>query len=154
MKKRRWFDLAFVLFAVVFVVLLPVILPAIAILDALDTRRMRAAARKFACLSCGSYLGDEAIRLAEEAWRQDMSEKHANDPGLRLLRRSPRIVRHLFAICPRCGARYGYDHRKRTFVPLGKGQSGEVTEALARSQLRDVDFDREPYHAPVRDIEL
>ena len=34
-------------------------------------------------------------------------------------------------------------------------ESGQVLiDALAASPLRDVDFDREPYRAPVRDIEL
>ena len=34
-------------------------------------------------------------------------------------------------------------------------ESGQVLiDALASSPLRDVDFDREPYRAPVRDIEL
>ena len=34
-------------------------------------------------------------------------------------------------------------------------ESGQVLiDALASSPLRDVDFDREPYRAPVRDLEL
>ena len=34
-------------------------------------------------------------------------------------------------------------------------ESGQaLIDALARSPLRDVEFDREPYRAPVRDVEL
>jgi hypothetical protein len=124
MQKPRWFYLGFVLFAIVFVVLLPVILPAIAILDAIDRWRMRAAARKFACLACGSYIGGEAIRLGEEAWQQSVRDRQAHRPGVRYLRRAPRTVRHLYAICPRCGARYDYDRRARIFVALGEGEQG------------------------------
>jgi hypothetical protein len=120
MKRRRWFDLAFALFAVFSVILLPVILPVVAILHALDHRRMRAAASKFACLSCGSILGGEALRLAGEAWRRDMSGVEAQNPGALSLRRSSRIVRHLYAICPRCGARYDYIYRERTFAALSE----------------------------------
>jgi hypothetical protein len=154
MARQRWSHYVFVPFAVVFVVLLPITLPVIAVLDALDQRRMRTAANTFACLSCGSILGGEALKLADEAWRQSFIDMHSRSPGFRLLRRSPRIVRHLYAICPRCGARFDYVHRQRTFVTLGKGErGGALIDALAVSPLRDVDLDREPYRPPVRDVD-
>lgn len=38
---------------------------------------------------------------------------------------------------------------------LKGGHSGQaLIDALADSPLRDVDFDRAPYHAPIRDVEL
>jgi hypothetical protein len=118
MNKRRWLGLAIALMGAVLVICLPVILPVIAILQALYYWRMRAAAGKFTCLSCGSYLGSEAIRLADEAWTQFLSGKGANNPGVRFLRRKPRTVRHLRAICPLCGARYDFAERERTFIAL------------------------------------
>jgi hypothetical protein len=118
MKSQRWLGLQVVLIGAAFVVFLPVILPVVAVLHALEHRRMHAAARKFACLSCGSYLGGEAIRLADEAWRQSFADAQANNPGLRF-RRKPRIVRHLHAICPHCGARYEFARPEKTFIALG-----------------------------------
>ena len=119
MKKQRWLDLKIALVIIVLVVFLPVVLPVVAILAILDDRRMRAAARKFVCLSCGSYLGSEAIRLANEAWEQYFSKKRANNPGVRFQMERRRVVRHLRAICPYCGARYGFVERERTFVVIG-----------------------------------
>ena len=118
-KKQCWLGLAIVLMGAVSVVFLPVILPMVAVLHALDYRRMRAAARKFACLSCGSYLGGEVIRLADEAWRQYFSDKRASNPSIRFWTFKPRIVRHLRAICLHCRARYDFVGRERTFVSLG-----------------------------------
>jgi hypothetical protein len=116
MKEQRWLGLTIVLMLVVFAVCLPVIVPVVAVQHALYYWRMRAAARKFACLSCGSYLGSDAIRLADEAWSQHFSDLQAKNPGVRF---RTRIVRDLRAICPHCGARYGFLERERTFVALG-----------------------------------
>ncbi len=119
MKKRRWLDdIKIALAMIVLLVFLPVALPVAAVLTLLDDRRMRAAARRFVCLSCGSNHGEEAIRLAGEAWRQHYSEMRANNPNVRFRIERRRIVRHLRAICPRCGARYGYVERERTFVAI------------------------------------
>jgi hypothetical protein len=118
MKKQRWLDLKIALGMIVLLVLLPVALPVAVVLTILNDRRMRAAVRKFACLSCGSNLGEEAIRLADEAWRQHFSEARANNPGVRFRIERRRIVRHLRAICPHCGARYGYVERDRTFAAI------------------------------------
>jgi hypothetical protein len=113
MKKQRWFGLAIGLMGAILVICLPVILPLVLVLQALDYRRMRSAARKFPCLSCGSHLGAEAIRLADEAWQQYFSNMRANNPTIRF-----RIVRHLRAICPRCGRRYDFVEPQRTFAAL------------------------------------
>ena len=119
MKKQRWLGLTLVLMGAALLVFLPIILPVVGVLEALDQRRMRSAARNFACLSCGSCLGSEAIRLADEAWRQYFSDKRASNPRVYLRTAKLRIVRHLRAICPHCGARYEFIHRGRTFVGLG-----------------------------------
>jgi hypothetical protein len=108
MKKQRRLGLTIVLMGAVSVVCLPIILPVVAVLQILHYRRMRAAARKFACLSCGSYLGSEAIRLADEAWQRYFSDKRAHNPDVRFRTGIPRIVRQFRAICPHCGARYDF----------------------------------------------
>jgi hypothetical protein len=120
MRKERWLGLQITLTFIVLLVFLPVVLPVLLVLETLDGRRMRAAARKFVCLSCGSGLGAEAIRLADQAWSQHFSDKRADSPGARFhMWRDRRMVRHLRAICPHCGARYGYVERERTFVAIG-----------------------------------
>lgn len=101
------------------VVFLPVILPVVAVSQWLSQWRMRAAARMFACPACGAVIGIEALRLAEEAWGHHMAEMHRENPGVRFRRSPQRIVRHLNAICPHCGARYQFVERERTFVAIG-----------------------------------
>jgi hypothetical protein len=118
MRKRRWLDLKIALAMIVLLVFVPVALPMVVVLTICDDRRMRAAARKFVCLFCGSNLGEEAICLADEAWRHHFSETRANNPGVRFRIERRRIVRHLRAICPHRGARYGYVERARTFVAI------------------------------------
>lgn len=106
------------LLGVVFIACLPLIIPAAAILHWLHQRRLHTAARRFACASCGTILGDEAIRLADEAWfrhRAGMTEK---EPGTVFRRGALRIVRHVDAICPRCGARYKFVERGEIFAAL------------------------------------
>ncbi len=119
MKKQRWLGPAVGLMVAAFAICLPVILPVLAALEALYYRRMRAAARKFACLSCGKYLDSEAIRLANEAWLEYFSGKQVNNPNLRFRTSMRRTVRHLRAICPNCSRRYDYAERERTFVASG-----------------------------------
>ncbi len=120
MKKERWLGLQITLAFIVLLVSLPVALPVVLVLATLDGRRMRATARKFVCLSCGSCLGAEATQLADKAWERRLSERLANNHGVRLhILRERRIVRPFCAICPHCGARYGYVERDRTFVLIG-----------------------------------
>jgi len=103
--------IAIILLAIILVVFLPVIIPVVALLDRAYRRRMRAAACAFTCLSCGSILGLESIRLADAAWSEHLRGLQAKYPWTRF-----RLVRRVHAICPACGARYTFLERERTFV--------------------------------------
>ena len=120
-KSARGFSrsLTVVLVGILLVVFLPVILPVVAIDHWLSHRRMQAAARVFACPACGAVIGIEALRLAEEAWGSHMAEMHRKNPGIRLKRSPQRIMRHLHAICPHCGARYQFIEHERAFAAIG-----------------------------------
>jgi predicted RNA-binding Zn-ribbon protein involved in translation (DUF1610 family) len=110
---------AVILAGLLLVVFLPVILPIVAIDHWLSQRRILAKARVFTCPACGAVIGVEAIRLAEEAWGSHMAEMHRENPGMRLRRSPQRIVRHLHAICPHCGARYQFIKREKAFIAIG-----------------------------------
>jgi len=103
--------IAIIFLAIALVVFLPVIFPVVALLDRAYLKRMRAAAGAFTCLSCGSILGLESIRLADGAWSEHLRGLEAKYPWTRF-----RLVRHVHAICPACGARYTFLERERTFV--------------------------------------
>jgi hypothetical protein len=106
--------IATIFLATVLLVFLPVIIPVVALLDLAYRKRLRAAACAFVCLSCGGILGLESIRLADAAWEEHMRELRAKYPSIRF-----RLVRHVHAICPRCGVRYAFLARQRTFVQTG-----------------------------------
>lgn len=111
--------LAFILLGVLLVLCLPVIIPAVAVDQWLYNRRLRAAARAFACPACGSVIGDAALHLADEAWAAHISSQ-APDASMPAHKNSgPRILRHLRALCPHCGARYDFNERKKIFTPIG-----------------------------------
>jgi hypothetical protein len=117
MRRRRGWrakaDLTVAIFmAVIFVVFFPVIVFVVLPLAERNYRkRLEAAARAFACLSCGRILGFEAIQLGDAAWRAYLSELRDKYPSRRF-----RLVRHLHAVCPACGAHYTFVERERTFV--------------------------------------
>jgi len=105
--------IALIFLATVLLVYLPAIIPVVALLDLAYRKRLKAAGCAFACLSCRGILGFESIRLADTAWAEHMRELGAKYPSTRF-----RLVRHLHAICPRCGARYAFLERERTFVQM------------------------------------
>jgi hypothetical protein len=74
---------------------------------------MTTAARDATCTACGHALGRAALELANAAWAERMA--YLRD-SMTLERH--RIVRHLFAICPNCGARYHFDGSTRNFIRL------------------------------------
>jgi hypothetical protein len=110
--------IATIFLAIALLVFLPVIIPVVALLDLTYRRRLRAAAGAFACLSCGRILGLESIRLADAAWGEHLRELRAKYPSIRF-----RLVRHVRAICPRCGVRYAFLEREGTFVQTGADDS-------------------------------
>jgi hypothetical protein len=106
--------IAAIFLAIVLLVLLPVTIPVVALLDRAYRKRLRAAARAFACLSCGGILGLESIRLADAQWDAHWRELQEKYPATRF-----RLVRHVRAICPACGVRYAFSERERIFVQTG-----------------------------------
>ena len=97
---------------VLLVVLLPVVVAAVGLSVARNVRRMRAAASRFSCRTCGAVLGAQALRRADEVWAAHMRELRGKYPAVRW-----RVVRHVHAICPACGARYRWHERDGAFVP-------------------------------------
>ena len=93
---------------------LPVLLPVAALLHALDQYRMRAAARRAGCARCGHPLGQAALDRADEYWAEWWRDWHRAHPHS-----IPRVVRTVWAVCPACGARHGFDAARRVF-PLAE----------------------------------
>ena len=115
--RRKWdgvvLGIATIGLLILLIVLLPMIIPVVALLDFIYRKRLKAAACTFACLSCGGILGLESIRLADETWAKRLRELQEKSPGIRF-----RLVRHLHAICPACGACYAFLKGERTFRRL------------------------------------
>jgi hypothetical protein len=120
MPRHDWSGIArHVLFAstvtvliVLLIVLLPVIIPLAEWSHSVYRKRLIAAARSLACLSCGAVLGLESIRLADAACEERMRELRVKHPAIRF-----RVVQHIHAICPVCGAQYTFLERERALVP-------------------------------------
>ena len=91
----------------------------------LDQRKLRRVAESTPCAQCGAILGEAALELGDELWRKHMSTLMARNPGVRF-----RIVRTLFAVCPKCGARYRFDEKSAVFDARHGSRS--------RSRSRDV----------------
>lgn len=97
--------------ATVLILSLPVLLPVVAVLEARDRRRLRAAADAFACLECGEILGLAALERADADWAGHLARLHREHPGCRF-----RLVRDVHAVCTRCGARYRFDEKSAIFT--------------------------------------
>ena len=95
---------------ILLIVLLPVLLPVAAVLHARDLRRRRAAVERFVCVGCGQVLGPGALARADAAWAEYVEKLHREHPGYQF-----RLVRELDAICLKCGTRYHFDEKQRTF---------------------------------------
>lgn len=109
-----WLAVLLALLAVLLVLLtFPVSLPMIALLHALDGRRLRTTATRTRCLRCGHVLGQASLDAADNAWTAEMADMHRRYPGMRM-----RIVRHCHALCTACGMEYGWNHRTRTLEAL------------------------------------
>jgi hypothetical protein len=81
------------------------------VLTAVGKRRMRKAARSFACVVCAKPLGNIAVKLADDAVAEQARQWRRTHPYAKY-----RMVRTLRAICPVCGTRYAYDEADRTFL--------------------------------------
>jgi hypothetical protein len=123
---RILFAFTVIVSMVLLILLLPAIVPVVGLSHRLYRKRLRAAARALACLSCGVVLGLESVRLADAAWDGHMRELRAKHPTIRF-----RVVRRVHAICPECDAHYTFLERDRASVlasmspPAGQDVSRE-----------------------------
>src|SRR5688572_22759875 len=92
------------LLTVCFVLLLPIILPTALIDHRKRTRKTAALISNFVCVSCGSTLGPEAIRLGDERWSAIVDDLRKRLPKAKRFR----TVRDIHAVCPKCGCEYMY----------------------------------------------
>jgi hypothetical protein len=110
--------------AVLIVLALPVIIPLVFICQYREKRRLRAAAERAECPSCGATLGVEALHRADDYWRSYVAGLRRDQPGVKF-----RLVRVVQAICGDCGAMLSFQNEKRTFIV----SSGDQTPTGPRS---------------------
>lgn len=98
--------------SIVVALLLPVLLPVVAVLDAVYRWRKTQDAERFACVCCGQILGREGLKQGDAAWAEHFTALQRAHPYAKL-----RVVRHVYAVCPRCGTHYDHDEKAHTFRP-------------------------------------
>lgn len=81
-------------------------------------RRMRQAAKRSVCPECGTILGDDALRLADQLWIEDVSRLRRQNPGVKF-----RLVRLVDAVCQSCGASLRFSEKTNVF---------EITKRIPR----------------------
>lgn len=90
-------------------------LPIIALVDLIQERKQIRRITKlvcgFICVSCGTRLGMEALRLGNERWAAIVSELQRQYPDTKLS-----LVRTIHAVCPHCGCEYRYRVADRSLV--------------------------------------
>jgi hypothetical protein len=69
-------------------------------------------ARRFPCERCGAALSEQSIALADELWERHMQRVLAETKG------TPRVVRNLDAVCPKCDQRYQHVAEATAFKPI------------------------------------
>ena len=92
---RKWLRISGV---ILLVLSLPVLLPYGIVSHAIFRCRLKRAAERSVCQTCGSKLGKEALKLADRQLRENVDCFHRLHPGLRL-----RMVRLVDAVCLTCG---------------------------------------------------
>lgn len=102
-------------------VLLPVLLPLVAYQLERDRKRRAAAAAVTPCIRCGAMLGPVAEALADKVSADEFAARREAYPDW-----TWRIVRHVWAVCAACGARYGFDEARRVFTPLHEAPQGHL----------------------------
>ncbi len=108
----RVFSALFVLFVGLLVFIW---LPQAARAEKRDAQRMRDAAERAHCLRCSERLGLAALEAADAAWEAHRTPWNW-EGGI------PRVApRYLSALCPACGAAYGYDKVVQVLTPLPDG---------------------------------
>ena len=104
---KKWLTVPAV---ILFVLLLPVLIPYGVISNVLFRRRLKRAVERSQCPTCGSGLGEQALKLADEQWREYVSCLRRQNPGVRF-----RLVRLVHAICASCGASLQFVEHTRLF---------------------------------------
>jgi hypothetical protein len=98
---------------------LALIVAAIVLVE-IDKRKIRKAARHFSCTQCQTLLGDAAVALADELWMKHMRTMQKQAGPVRF-----RVIRDLYAVCTRCGARFNFDEKRETFLEISSVLSFE-----------------------------
>jgi hypothetical protein len=114
-----------------------------------DQRRMRAAAERTRCESCGATLGAASLHRADTEWTKRAAALQAARPLTMF-----RMVRSLWAICAACGAEYDYDFRTRIFGRVaGSDGPPDPDQVHTPSAIPDLD-DRVwlPAARPIKDF--
>ena len=113
--KRRWSrNLPPSLLIIAGLLALPVALPYACVSHGLRQRRIRAAAQRQRCPSCGNDLGEGAVHAADEYFYALRAEQFKANIGLRL-RLAERAVH---AICTACGTHLRFIEAPRSFEPV------------------------------------
>jgi len=95
-----------------------------------EQRMLLARARQLECTGCGALLGDQGVALADALWERHVQHVFEQKQAVK-----QRIVRNLDAACPKCGARYQYDHVRATFAPVEVSLSFESRQSGTNSKL-------------------
>ena len=118
----------FILLLLVVILLLPIILILSPIETETETRKRESRIRNFICVSCGSRLGMEAIRLGNERWRAYLDELHQQYPGSMF-----RLLRDIHAICPNCGCEYRYQDTDCSLIVTPKNSPDHERDRISIS---------------------
>jgi len=110
--KELLLNIVVMIIVLICILLLPIILPLVALHNKREKRKLRQLADQFVCLECGSIIGAESLRLADDRWSEIVKKIMSdNDSEIRL-----RLARTLDAVCPHCGCIYIYRQAENTFV--------------------------------------
>lgn len=91
---------------------MPVLLPLGVIAHVRSQRRLKTLLGKSPCVSCGTLLGAESLRIADEHWAKEVQQRQAASPGSIV----GRMIRHVHAVCLHCGCEYTYLERENALV--------------------------------------
>jgi hypothetical protein len=124
--QRYLLKLLLPLIVVLFILFSPALLLFSLVRHSIYLRRLHAASSKFVC-GCGSVLGKESVRLADEVWHSHVQDLHRKHPGVKF-----RLCRTVHAICVNCGKTYRFLEKDRTFAEVVSPPLGETSGTQAR----------------------